>query len=89
MVGGGSSRTTRRESTAAGPGAFGGLTPVRRRTPEDCARIASFRVLEEPLHLLDQLRRRIEQGEHVILLERDHVREKGRLVIELVIEGNP
>jgi hypothetical protein len=68
---------------------FGGLTPSHRRSPEDCARIGAFRVLQELLHLLDQFRRRVEQGERVRLVEREHIRESGRLLIELVIEARP
>jgi hypothetical protein len=66
--------------------AFGGLTPAARRTPEDNARIASFRTLEELLPFLDEYRRRIESGQRCRLVEREHTREPGRLLVEWVIE---
>ncbi|MFT3764713.1 MAG: hypothetical protein QM820_04230 [Minicystis sp.] len=66
--------------------ARGGLPPLSARTPEDHARIAAFRMLEELMSLLDQYRRRIESGERCRLAEREHGREAGRLLIELSIE---
>lgn len=69
--------------------AFGGLPPLARRTPEDSARIAAFRAIEELLHVLNQYRRRIESGERCRLVEREHGREPGRLLVELVIEVLP
>jgi hypothetical protein len=67
--------------------AHGGLPPAGQRRPEDHARIASFRALEELLHLLDQYRRRVERGERCRLVEREHPREAGRLLLEIMIEG--
>ena len=68
---------------------FGGLTPSHLRTPEDHARIAAFRAMEELLHLLHEYRTRVERGERCRLVEREHVREKGRLLLELEIEVQP
>ena len=69
--------------------AAGGLPPADKRTPEDWARIAGFRVLEELLRLLDDYRRLIERGVRCRLIERAHVREVGRMVIEIVLEVQP
>jgi len=66
--------------------AHGGLPPGHRRGPEAHARIASFRTLEELLVLLDEYRRRVERGERCRIVEREHVREAGRFIVELVIE---
>ena len=66
--------------------ARGGLPPAHQRTPEDHARIASFRALEELLNLLDHYRRRAENGERCRLVEREHGREAGRLLLEIEIE---
>jgi hypothetical protein len=66
--------------------AYGGLPPAHLRTPEDCARISSFRVIEELLRVLDVYRRRVESGEKCRLVETEHRREPGRLLVELVIE---
>jgi hypothetical protein len=66
--------------------AVGGITPVALRTPEDNARITTFRALAELLQLLDQYRRRVERGEKVRLVEREHVHEEGRMLVEFTIE---
>ena len=57
------------------------------RTPEDHARISAFRAIEDLLHLLDQYRGRVESGECCRLVEREHAREPGRLMIEIAIEA--
>jgi hypothetical protein len=67
--------------------ARGGMPPPDKRTPEDSARIGAFRTVAELLHLFGRLKRRIEGGERCRLVEREHAREPGRLVIELVIES--
>jgi hypothetical protein len=69
--------------------ARGGLPAVDRRTPEDNARIAAFRTVEELLVVLDEFKRRVERGEPCRLVEREHPREAGRLVIELAIVVEP
>jgi hypothetical protein len=72
--------------------AIGGIPPVDKRTPEDGARLALFRLLEEALLLLRHFKGRIEAGERCRLVEREHPHESGRLVVELVIEpleGSP
>lgn len=66
--------------------ARGGLPSMDRRTPEDHARIASFRALEELLQLLDQYRKRVEGGETCRLVEREQARAPGRLHLEIAIE---
>jgi hypothetical protein len=66
--------------------ARGGLPQMGQRTPEDHARIASFRAVEELLALLDHYRGRVTNGESCRLVEREHPREPGRLLIEIVIE---
>jgi hypothetical protein len=66
--------------------AYGGLPPTHLRTPEDCARIGAFRVMEELLRVLDVYRRRVESGETCRLVEKEHRREPGRFLVELVIE---
>lgn len=67
--------------------ARGGLPPSDTRTPEDWCRITAFRVVEELLRLLEDYRRRSEEGERCRLVERPHATERGRLRLELVIEG--
>ncbi|MFT3769637.1 MAG: hypothetical protein QM820_29730 [Minicystis sp.] len=69
--------------------ARGGLPPMDKRTAEDCARIASFRTLEELCRVLDEFRRRVESGERCRLVEREHAIEPGRLRVEIVIEVLP
>jgi hypothetical protein len=65
----------------------GGLPPKDRRTPEDEARLAVFCVLQELVHILDQFRRAVEQGEHCRLAISEHGRQLGKVVIEITIEG--
>ena len=69
--------------------ARGGLPAPDRRTPEDHARIAAFRMLEELLRFFEQFRHRVENGERCRIVEREHPREAGRLIIELAIEVQP
>jgi hypothetical protein len=64
----------------------GGLPPRDRRTPEDEARIATFCVLQELVHILDQYMRVIERGEHRRLVVSEHGRQLGKVVIEIMIE---
>jgi hypothetical protein len=64
----------------------GGLPPLDTRTPEDAARIASYRVVEELLRLLRFFKHRIEEGESCRLVERVHDTEPGRLHLEIAIE---
>ena len=66
--------------------AVGGLPPRDRRTPEDSARIASYRVVEELLRLLRFFKHRVEEGEPCRLVERVHDTEPGRLHLEIAIE---
>ncbi len=67
--------------------ARGGLPA--RRTAESQARIAAFRTVEELLRLLDEYRERVERGARCRLVEREHGREPGRLLLELRIEEGP
>jgi hypothetical protein len=68
----------------------GGLPPRDRRTPEDHARIASFRAIADLLTLLDEYRRRIERGARCEMVEREHVREEGRFLVEIaIVEEHP
>jgi len=69
--------------------AYGGIPSADKRTPEDDARIAAFRAVEELLRLVDEYRRRVERGEHCRIVEREHPHEPGRLLIELAIEVRP
>jgi hypothetical protein len=69
--------------------AHGGLPAPPKRTSVDCARIASFRTLEELCRLLDEFRRRVEAGERCRLVEREHGTESGRMLIEIAIEVAP
>ena len=69
--------------------ARGGLRSPSQRTPEDHARIAAFRTLEELLRLLEDYRRRVEGGQRCRLVEREHPHEPGRLLFEFVIEVEP
>ena len=69
--------------------ARGGLRSPSQRTPEDHARIAAFRTLEELMRLLDEYRRCVEGGQRCRLVEREHPREPGRLLLEVVIEVEP
>ncbi len=67
--------------------ARGGLPA--RRTPEDHARIAAFRTVQELLVLLDEYRRRVECGDRCRLVEREHEHKPGRLLFEVAIEVEP
>lgn len=69
--------------------ARGGMPPIAARTPEDDARIAGFRVIQELLAMFEEYRRRIEDGERCRLVERKHPREPDRLLLELAIEAQP
>lgn len=69
--------------------ARGGMPPVATRTPEDHARLATFRVIQALLALFEEYRRRIERGERCGLVERQHPHEPDRLVIEIGIEAQP
>lgn len=64
----------------------GGLPALDKRTPEDSARIASFRAIEELCRVLGEYKRRVENGERCRLVEREHGSEPGRLHVEFVIE---
>ena len=64
----------------------GGLPPRDLRTPEDEARIAAYRVLQELTHILDQYRRAVEEGKPCRLTVSEHGRQLGRVVIEVAIE---
>src|SRR5690242_9713 len=67
--------------------ARGHLPGQGRRTPEDDARNAAFRTVEELLALFEELERRVERGDACRLVEREQPREAGRMVVELVIEA--
>jgi hypothetical protein len=69
--------------------AYGGLPAPDRRTPEDHARIAAFRVVGELLWFFGQFQHRVENGERCRIVEREHPRQMGRLVIEFAIEAQP
>lgn len=64
-----------------------GLPQQSERTATDEARIATFFVLQELLHLLGQFRRAVEQGELPRLVVSEHGRQLGKVVIEIRIEG--
>lgn len=64
----------------------GGLPPRDERTPEDEARIAAFCVLQELVHILDQFRRVIEQGEQCRLVVSERGRQLNKVIIEITIE---
>ena len=64
----------------------GGLPPRDRRTPEENARIAAYRVLYELTHILDQYRRAVEEGRACRLAVSEHGRQLGKVVIEIAIE---
>ena len=66
--------------------ARGGKPPVDERTPEDCARISAFVVLALLPRILLRFKQKIEAGERCRLVDREHVGEPDRVVIELVIE---
>ncbi len=61
----------------------------RRRSAEDQARLAAFRTVDELLQVLDEYRRRLESGARCRLVEHEHGREPGRLLLELRIEQDP
>ncbi len=69
--------------------ARGGLPPLDKRTPEDCARIASFRTILALLRLLDEFTRRVEAGEYCRLVEVERDSQPGRLLVEIQIEAQP
>jgi hypothetical protein len=56
------------------------------RTQEDDARLVSFCVLQELVHILDQFRRAVEQGEQCRLVVREHGRQLGKAIIEISIQ---
>ena len=64
----------------------GGLPPRDGRTPEDDARIATYRVLQELTHILDQYRRAIDEGRACRLAVSEHGRQLGKVIIEIAIE---
>ena len=66
--------------------ARGGKPPAGERTPEDCARISAFHTLSLLLRILLRFKQKIEGGERCRLVEREHVHEPERVVIELAIE---
>ena len=65
--------------------AKGGM--LAQRTPEDHARIAAFRTIEEFLRFVEEYRRRIPSGERCKLVERPHKSETGRVMLEFEIEA--
>ena len=67
--------------------ALGGLPQQSERTATDEARIATFFVLQELLHLLGQFRRAVDQGKLPRLVVSEHGRQLGKVVIEIRIEG--
>ncbi len=62
--------------------ARGHLPGQGQRTPEDDARNAAFRTVEELLALFDELERRVERGDACRLVEHEQPREAGRMLIE-------
>lgn len=62
----------------------GGLPTLR--TPEDDARISTFRVLRELLDLLAEFTRRVRRGDRVRLVSREQPSTPGRMVIDIIIE---
>lgn len=66
--------------------ARGGTPPVGERTPEDCARISSFHVVSLLLRILMRFKQKIEAGERCRLVEREHVFQLDRVVIEVSID---
>ena len=69
--------------------ARGGLPPLSKRGPEDHVRLAVYRTLLELLRLIDEYRRRVENGERCLLVEREQRPERGRLVLEFAIVEEP
>jgi len=67
--------------------ARGGIPPLDKRTPEDGARIAAFQTITALLRLLDEYKRRVEDGQHCRLVEVDRGLQPGRLLIEIAIEA--
>jgi hypothetical protein len=59
------------------------------RTPEDHARNASFRVIAALLLFLAEFKRRIERGDRIRIVEREHPSKPGRIVVEFTIEAQP
>ena len=66
--------------------ARGGKPPAGERTPEDCARVSAFHTLSLLLRILLRFKQKVENGERCRLVEKDHVHESERVVIELMIE---
>ena len=69
--------------------AAGRLTPADQRTPDENVGNAIFRTLDELLHVVDEYRRRGRTGERCRLVEHEHVRKDGHMVVEFVIEVMP
>ena len=67
----------------------GPVPPLERRSPEIHARLACFRIVKDLLSLLDAYGRRVERGERCRLVEREHPRENGRLLLEFMFEVLP
>lgn len=62
---------------------------VPAQTPEDHARNASFRVLAALLLFLADFKRRVERGDRVRIVEREHPSQAGRIIVEFTIEAQP
>jgi hypothetical protein len=60
---------------------------VPAQTPEDHARGASFRVVAALLLFLAEFKRRVERGDRLRIVEREHPSQPGRLIVEFTIEA--
>jgi hypothetical protein len=69
--------------------ARGGLPPEERRTPEDWGRIAALQALLVLLQVLDQFKRRVEDGERCRVVTRQIERAPDRRTLEIAIEVQP
>jgi len=69
--------------------ARGGIPPLDKRTPEDSARIGAFQTIGALLRLLDEYKRRVEDGQRCRLVEVERSPQPGRILIEIAIEAQP
>jgi len=69
--------------------ARGGLPAPDARTATDSARITGFRVVTELLRLFEELRRRHADNTRYRIVEREHAKETGRLILEFEIVEVP
>lgn len=67
--------------------ACGGIPPLDKRTPSDCARIAAFYTVLDLVRLLEAFKSRFEGGERCRIVEVRRSHELRRFAIEFAIDS--